>query len=413
MTEKKPAVTALIPARGGSKSIPGKNIKELGGHPLIAYSIAAGLQSALVDRVIVSTDDEEIAAVSRSCGAETPFLRPAELAGDTVTDLPVFVHALNWLRDREGSLPDSIIHLRPTSPFRPVSCIDDAVRLLMSDPHADSVRGVTPSSENPFKVWQPGETYMTPLVQTGLHEAYNMPRQELPETYWHCGHVEAIRPAVILEQHSMSGKNILPLIIDPEYVVDIDTPNDWNYAEYLLGRGISGMVHPGPSPSLLSTGIELVIFDFDGVFTDDSVYVDQHGTESVRCLRGDGMGIALLRKAGIPCLVMSTETNPVVSARCGKLEIPCRQGITDKTAMLHTICREYGVPPKNTAYVGNDINDLGPMKQAGLAVAVRDAHPLIKEAAHIVLQTNGGAGAVREFCDRLILSKQHITGELS
>ena len=112
-------ILAIIPARGGSKSIPRKNIRPLAGHPLIAYSIAAGRQSRLVTRTIVSTDDEEIAAVARQYGAETPFLRPAEFAQDNTTDFPVFTHALGWLKEHEGYQPDIIVQLRPTSPIRP------------------------------------------------------------------------------------------------------------------------------------------------------------------------------------------------------------------------------------------------------------------------------------------------------
>jgi CMP-N-acetylneuraminic acid synthetase len=112
-------VLALIPARGGSKGIPRKNIRDFSGYPLIAWSIAAAKQSELVTRVIVSTDDEEIAAVARAWGAETPFLRPAEFAEDKTTDLPVFVHALAWLAENENYRPDVVVQLRPTSPIRP------------------------------------------------------------------------------------------------------------------------------------------------------------------------------------------------------------------------------------------------------------------------------------------------------
>ena len=134
---KKPEVLAVIPARGGSKGIPRKNIKLFAGYPLLAYSVAAGLQSELCTRVIVSTDDEEIAAVAREWGAETPFLRPAEFAADNSLDLPVFRHALTWLKENEGYVPDIVLQLRPTSPARPRTLVDDAVRLLMDHPEAD------------------------------------------------------------------------------------------------------------------------------------------------------------------------------------------------------------------------------------------------------------------------------------
>lgn len=229
-------VVAIIPARGGSKTIPGKNIKLLGGIPLIAYSIAAGLQAKKVDRVIVSTDDEKIAKVARSYGAEVPFMRPSELAQDKTADLPVFKHALDWFRENENYIPDLLVQLRPTSPFRPKESVDRAVDLLLKDDKASCVRTVVPSGQNPYKMWRfdAGE-YMKPLLDvTGVKEPYNAPRQQLPETYWQTGHIDAIRPTVILEKDSMSGECILPLILDQAYAVDIDTEFDWSLAEWCL-----------------------------------------------------------------------------------------------------------------------------------------------------------------------------------
>ncbi|HXD12303.1 MAG TPA: acylneuraminate cytidylyltransferase family protein, partial [Anaerolineales bacterium] len=147
-------ILALIPARGGSKGIPRKNIRSFAGFPLIAWSIAAGLQSRSISRVIVSTDDEEIAGVARQYGAEVPFLRPREIAQDRTTDLPVFEHALKWLEDIEAYKPSIVVQLRPTSPIRPVDCVDSAVRILVEHENADSVRGVVPAGQNPYKMWR-------------------------------------------------------------------------------------------------------------------------------------------------------------------------------------------------------------------------------------------------------------------
>jgi len=406
MVEKKKEILAIIPARSGSKSIPGKNIKLLGEHPLIAYSIAAGLQSEHVSRVIVSTDDREIADTANSYGAETPFMRPDELAEDHVTDLPVFIHTLEWLKKNEDYVPDIVVQLRPTSPFRPKQCVDEAIETLLSDSYADSVRGITCSGQNPFKMWQLNGSYMKPLMQSEFEEPYNMPRQELPSTYWQTGHIEVIRSATLLEQNSMTGKSILPYIIEPGYAIDLDTLVQWQYADYLMKKGRLNVVTPDfAGPSQLED-IGLVVFDFDGVFTDDHVYVDEFGFEMVRCHRGDGMGIAFLKDADIPCVVLSSEHNPVVSARCRKLEIPCLYGIKDKARALKKISGDYQIPMEKIAYIGNDLNDLGPMKLAGLSVAVRDAHPDIHQSAGWRLLQKGGSGAVREFCESLIELKR-------
>jgi len=184
-------VLALIPARGGSKSIPRKNIKPLAGFPLIAYSIAAGIAAETVTRVIVSTEDEQIAKIAKSYGAEVPFLRPAEFALDNTPDLPVFEHALKWLQENEQYEPNIIVQLRPTSPFR--------------------------------RVWRA--------------EPYNMPRQALPDVYWQTGYVDAAWSDTIRKKNSMTGDYILPLVINSTEWVDIDSVDDWKRAEQLLLSG--------------------------------------------------------------------------------------------------------------------------------------------------------------------------------
>jgi len=204
-------ILAIIPARGGSKGIPRKNIRDFAGYPLIAYSISAGLKSELVTRVIVSTDDDEIAEVARKYGAETPFMRPSLFAEDNTTDLPVFEHALNWLAENEDYHPDIVVQLRPTSPIRPPSCVDSAIRILLANPDADSVRGVVPVGQNPHKMWRLPDGENAPMQNlldvAGIAEPYNAPRQSLPPIYWQTGHVDAIRPHTILTQKSMTGRS--------------------------------------------------------------------------------------------------------------------------------------------------------------------------------------------------------------
>ena len=300
-------ILAIVPARGGSKGIPHKNIRDFAGFPLIAYSIAAALQSRLVTRTIVSTDDKEIAAVARKFGAETPFLRPAEFSQDNTTDLPVFKHALEWLKEHEGYVPDIVIQLRPTTPVRPISCVDDAIQILLDHPEADSVRGVVESEQNPFKMWKLDSASggMIPVAFVdGIKEAYNAPRQQLPKTYWQTGHIDAIRPRAILEKNSMSGDVILPFFIDARYTVDIDTPADWIKYEKLVKESTLEMVEPGNRRRPFPAKVELLVMDFDGVLTDNRVWVDENGRESVACNRSDSMGLALLRSAWIESLVL-------------------------------------------------------------------------------------------------------------
>jgi YrbI family 3-deoxy-D-manno-octulosonate 8-phosphate phosphatase len=408
MAEKK-EVLALIPARGNSKSIPRKNIREFAGCPLIAYSIAAAIQSKLVTRTIVSTDDPHIAEISRKFGAETPFLRPEEFSRDDTQDLPVFRHALQWLAENENYHPDVVVQLRPTSPIRPHGMVDDAVKLLLDHPQADSVRGVVPSGQNPFKMWTIGKDgAMHPLLTVpGIQEAYNAPRQDLQDTFWQTGHIDAIRPEVILKKNSMSGEVILPLFVDPRYTVDIDTLLDWQRAESCVLEGILDMVRPGEPKRLFPAKAKLLVMDFDGVMTDDRVWVDQDGREMVAANRADGLGLDRLKElTNIRAMVISRETNPVVSKRCDKLGIPVIQSAKDKAAALKATLAKYDLKPEEVIYLGNDLNDLPCFPLAGYAIAPASACAAVRQQADWVLAARGGYGAVREACELLI---EHVS----
>jgi N-acylneuraminate cytidylyltransferase len=396
-------VLALIPSRGGSKSIPRKNIRSFGGHPLLAYSVAAGLQANAVTRVIVSTDDEEMADVAREYGAEVPFMRPADLAQDGTLDLPVFIHALQWLEQEDGYRPEVVVQLRPTSPLRAPDCVDKAVALLLSSTEIDSVRGVVLSGQNPYKMWRiKDDGRMVPLLRNGFEEPFNMPRQKLPSTYWQTGHIDAIRMTTIVDKKSMSGEVIFPLLIDPRYVVDIDTLRDWERAEWLLSQGDIDCVRPGAKARPLPEKVDLVVLDFDGVMTDNRVWVDAEGKELVAAHRGDGWGLAKIRDEGIQVVVISRESNPVVAARCQKLGIPVIQNVKEKGEALQKLLEEMDVDPAHTIYVGNDVNDLPCFPIVACALVVADAHPRARTEADFVLKQRGGDGAVRELCDILL-----------
>ena len=410
---KKAEVLAIIPARGGSKGIPRKNIRNFSGYPLIAWSIAAAKKSQSVTRVIVSTDDEEIAAVAREWGAETPFLRPAEFAQDMTTDLPVFVHALEWLKQHENYRPDVVIQLRPTSPIRPSTCVDQAVEILLRNADANSVRGVVPAGQNPHKMWRlnpnPENPMRNLLDVPGIEEPYNAPRQILPDVYWQTGHIDAIRPDVILAG-SMSGKNIYPLLIDPKYTVDLDNLNDWVRAEWLVKYGGLEMATPAAPKRPMPKNVRLLALDFDGVVTDNRVWVDQDGRESVAANRSDSLIMSKIKEAGIGVVIISSETNPVVTARAKKMRVDVIQGvgIHDKRAVLAQAIAERGMDPREVVFIGNDINDIPCFSLAGWAVAVADAMPeVLREADHITT-LRGGHGAVREICDLLLGSRQDI-----
>jgi len=406
----RPEVLAIVQARGGSKGLPRKNVRPLRGHPLVAYSIASGRAATSITRVIMSTDDEEIAEIARQYGAEVPFMRPAELAEDDTPDLPLFDHALRWLAEKESYRPDVVVQLRPTTPLRPRGMLDESVKILLDDPQADCVRGVTIPKQTPYKMWrEASDGYISGLMETSFAEPYNMPRQKLPTAYWQTGHVDAIRSRTITEKRSLTGQKVRPIMIDAKYCVDIDTLADFDVAERIIESKQLDIDIPrttsGQGPRTWPSNIGLLVFDFDGVFTDNRVLVFEDGREAVLCNRGDGMGISLLRQRGVQMAVLSTETNPVLLARCRKLGLPCQHGLADKAAALRTLAAEMNIELEGVMYVGNDINDLGCMNVVGYAVAVGDAHPTVLEQADLVLTARGGFGAIRELCDLLL---QHM-----
>ena len=231
---KQTSVLALIPARGGSKGVPRKNLRLLAGRPLIVHAIKVAQQTAQIDRVLVSTDDSEIAQVAQQHGAEVPFQRPARLAADDTTDLAVFQHALTWLDAHEGCHPDVIVHLRPTSPFRTSNDIDQALQLLADHPEADSVRSVSRPSQNPYKMWRIDQGVLVPLLDNETKEAYNQPRQTLPTTYWQNGCVDVIRLDTILAKQSMTGQVIVPMIMNQPLQCDLDRAIDFDIAEAMF-----------------------------------------------------------------------------------------------------------------------------------------------------------------------------------
>lgn len=239
----RPEILALLPARGGSKGIPGKNIMVLAGKPLIAYSIEQAHKSSYITRTIVSTDDEDIAKVARDYGAEVPFMRPQAFAQDLSPDIEAFRHALQWLAQNQSYNPNLVVHLRPTGPVRRVDIIDKAIEMLLEDPDADSVRSVSWPSLTPYKMWRAGEgKYIEPVARAaGVPDSHSMPRQLLPEVFWQNGYVDVVRPATVLELNSMAGVNVLPFVVD-EPRLELDYPEDVAVVEDALKRMTRGEI---------------------------------------------------------------------------------------------------------------------------------------------------------------------------
>lgn len=232
-------IYAIIPARGGSKRVPGKNIKPLLGKPLIAWTIEEAKSVPAISRVIVNTDSDEIADVSLSRGAEV-FRRPPELGSDLIDDLAVFLHHLTLLAKLDD-LPDIVVDLRATAPLRRAGRIYQGIEILkgLGREGADSVRAVTKASKHPYKMWKLANGYLTSMLPeeyTGMREPYNTVRQVLPPIYQNNGSMNAFWPETVLVKKSMTGERIAGYEMDEWESVNIDTELDFLLAEYLMKR---------------------------------------------------------------------------------------------------------------------------------------------------------------------------------
>ena len=218
--------------------MPHKNIKPLLGRPLLAWIIETAKASNYVSRVVISTDSQEYAEIGKKYGAEAPFLRPKELAADSVPDFDYLYHAATWLQDNESWQADIILRLPPTTPLCRPESIDACVELLINNPEADSSRTITPASKHPYKLWRTNGKYLEPFLSeefTGFKDAHNMPRQSFPQAFSHVD-VIALRWNTLVNKKAMAGEKILFHQIPKIDAVDIDTEIDFLVAETLLKK---------------------------------------------------------------------------------------------------------------------------------------------------------------------------------
>jgi N-acylneuraminate cytidylyltransferase len=228
-------VVAIIPARSSSKGVPGKNIKLLAGKPLLAYSIAAARLSRKIDRVIVSTDSEHYANIAREYGAETPFIRPAELSADSSGDYEWIKHALDWIEDNDGYQPEYLVHLRPTTPLREVSYIDGAIERIKKDNDATALRSMHEMSETAYKTLEIEGGYLKCICSGSFDiDAANLPRQTYEKTYVANGYVDIIRSSFVIENEKVFGNRVIAYITPG--ITDIDTLEDFEYLEYKAAK---------------------------------------------------------------------------------------------------------------------------------------------------------------------------------
>lgn len=379
---------AIIPARGGSKGVPRKNVLRVGGIPLVARAVRTARGASGIDRVIVSTDDDEIADVAERWGAEI-VRRPAELASDGATSEDAVLHAIDDLESR-GAVIETVAFLQATSPFIPSAPLSDAVSRVRSG-DADSVFSARESYEFSWAD-DDGEAWAV-----GHDRDHRPRRQDRDPLFVETGAFYVFRADGFREaRHRFFGRTAIAPV-SAHLSIEIDTAD-----ELAAARALAPLAEIEAQDPI---DISAVVTDFDGVHTDDTAGVDEYGEEHVRVSRSDGMGVRLLREAGIPVLILSTERNQVVARRAEKLGVDVLHGQSDKALALVAWARESDIPLDRIAYVGNDINDLGCLEVVGWPIVVPGSHPLAAAAARIVLTRRGGHGAVRELAERVLASR--------
>ncbi|MFP1628354.1 cytidylyltransferase domain-containing protein [Streptomyces sp. 5K101] len=387
-------VLAVIPARGGSKGVPAKNLAPVAGVPLVARAVRACLDAPLVTHVAVSTDDADIAAAARSAGAEV-VLRPAAIAGDTATSESAVLHAMDAHEAVHGDRVEVVLLVQCTSPFVAREDIEGVARAVVED-GADSAVTVAPFHGFVWRESEPADGQAAGSGHGVNHDASFRPRrQDRPQDFLETGAAYAMNAAGFREAgHRFFGRTAL-VRTDPARVLEVDDPHDLARA-----RALAPLLDAAVLPA--REDVDAVVLDFDGTQTDDRVLIDADGREIVAVHRGDGLGVSHLRRAGLELLILSTEQNPVVAARARKLQVPVLHGIDRKDLALKQWCEEKGIAPERVLYVGNDVNDLPCFHLVGWPVAVASAHDSVRAAARAVTATPGGEGAIREIAAWLL-----------
>lgn len=378
---------AIIPARGGSKGIPKKNLKIIGGKPLIAHSILAAINSNTVDKTYVSTDDDEIAQVSKEYGASV-ILRPKRISGDNASSESALLHALQFIESLEQINPKLLLFLQCTSPLTKSEDIDNCVNTLLINA-ADTAFSATNFYHFIWKKNPKGN-----VVGINHNKKGRILRQNQDKQYLENGAIYVMKAKGFKKyKHRFFGKTaVYEMPLGRSF--EIDDPIDIYISECLF-RYDSIQSNLEKLPNKI-TGIA---FDFDGVFTNNKVLTIQNGYEAVLSDRSDGMGIELLNNMKLPMIVISSEKNNVAIHRCKKLNIRIEHGIKNKVELLNDWIKENNINQKGLIYVGNDINDIECMKFASCGICVADSHEDVKKYADIIIDQAGGNGAIREISD--------------
>jgi YrbI family 3-deoxy-D-manno-octulosonate 8-phosphate phosphatase len=388
-TRLPPRVVAVIPARGGSQGVPLKNLEPVGGRSLLMRAVSACKQSGLIDEVVVSSDHAGIQEEARRAGARV-VVRPAAIAGNTASSESAVLHAITEVQG-DGPAPEVTVLVQCTSPFMNPDDLDGAIGRVLAG-EADCCFSAVESHAFLWKYGPDG------LMGINHDSSFRPRRQDRDVEFRETGAFYAMRTDGLRRHGRRFFGTLIAQRVNDDHAMEIDTSDDLHMAR-LRAAVLEEQERIDGLPVI---DIDAIVTDFDGVHTDDRLYLSQDGTETVQVSREDGMGVAMLLRAGVRMLILSTEVNPVVAARAAKLQVPVIHGESDKTQALKQWLGDEGLDPNRVAYVGNDVNDIGCLRLVGWPIAVAGAHPDVEALARLKLTKQGGSGAVRELCELVV-----------
>lgn len=377
---------ALVPLRGGSKSVPDKNIRLIAGKPLCAWVLEAACNSGMFTRVVVSTDSPHIAAVVRQLGLPVEILdRPAEFATDSASTESVMLHAASVLDF------DVLVTIQATSPLVMPDDFRQASRLFVEGNYDSMLTAVRVKRF----FWREDATALNydPMARPR--------RQDFPGSFMENGAFYFTRKELLRQTHCRLGGRIGIYEMPEETAVEIDEPGDWEVVQRLL------LYQHEAAHDRRLADVRLLVVDVDGTLTDAGMYWSADGEMLKKFNTRDAKGLELIRKLGVNVAIITAENSPIVVARAAKLGIEqCYVGVADKREQLLDLVRASAVSLSEVAYIGDDCNDLECMQIVGFSACPRDAVEAVKKVAHSVSTFPGGSGAVREICDRIMNVKK-------
>tara|TARA_X000001036_G_scaffold374656_1_gene363136 strand:+ start:47 stop:1210 length:1164 start_codon:yes stop_codon:yes gene_type:complete len=381
---QKPETIIVIPARGGSKRIKNKNLFLVNGIPLIDYTIQHALSSSFCSEIYISTDSELLKKHLKKFRVNI-IERPKNISGDTSSSELALINVLDYRKKIKKKDPTNIIFLQCTSPYRDNLDIDNAYEKFQSKNY-DSLLSVVKSKKF---IWKNSNN----IFKTVNYDYKKRPReQDFNNFYEENGSIYITKVKNLRSSNNRLSGKIGFYEMNYFSSIQIDEPYDLKIISSILPR----------RRSLDLKKIQIIISDFDGVFTDNNLYLNDSGSESVKLSRSDGMAIQMLKEKDIKFVVISSEKNKVVHQRCKKLGIECFHGVKNKLDFLRNYLKNKKLKMNQVMYIGNDINDYECMRNCRISVTVNDGAEKIKQISDYILSKNGGNGAIRELAELIL-----------